>query len=179
MKLKKVQKISVQNEEKNNYFNSIKDKESKYLTREQIFKRNDIDKRYLGNISKENIKKIEELNKKIVKLEEEKNKKIKELEEVEMSIQMINEDMYGIKSMKYKNEMMEKSIEDTDKLILIDRDKEQLKNLQFKIKRQEYLNYEQKLELEAKRKKEEERLKKLREIDEIKRQKELEEKNQK
>ena len=33
--------------------NSIKDKESKYLTREQIFKRNDIDKRYLGNISKE------------------------------------------------------------------------------------------------------------------------------
>ena len=61
------------------------------------------------------------------------------LDEVDLSIQMIEKDMYERNNMQFKNEMMEKSIEDLNKLNKINRDKEELKILLHKISSREIM----------------------------------------
>ena len=72
-------------------------------------------------------------------MKKQKKNQMSKLDEVDLSIQMIEKDMYERKNMQFKNEMMEKSIEDLNKLNKINRDKEELKILLHKISSREIM----------------------------------------
>ena len=162
-----------------NYKNSLNKKDKDNITKEQIMKRDKLDKKYIELRFQEINEKIDELNIKKEILEKKLDEQQNELNDIDIKIQIIQESMLERKNMQYKRTMLEKSVEDTNLLNLINKDKEELKNLQYKLRRREHEKYEQEMVLEAQRQIREKKQKEKEEQEKILYDKKMEEINKK
>ena len=157
------------------------------LALEKIEKRKELDKKFYGNKIEENNKRIDELNYNKNIIENALNKKIKEKNETYFVIYNLKNDIQQGNNIKYNKTMLKKSIEETELLNKINKDKAELnriknkKNLIVQLNADEIIKKTQEEMLKEKQKKLEEEKEQERKLiqDKLRKQYEEEEKKQK
>lgn len=133
-------------------------------TEKQLKNREEFDQIYNSLKQKEKKDKINKLYKQKEILENKLKEKNIFLEEIENEIYSIKQNMYEHNNLINKSRLLEKSIKEIEKLNIINKNKDELKLLQSKLKRIEYDNTQKEMALEAKRKIEEKKKKELEDI---------------
>ena len=112
------------------------------ITKEQKEKRKEFEKKLNNQKIEENNKKKEELYKDKKIIENKLNKKIQEKNEIFYIIENLKQDIQQGNNIKYNKDMLQKSIEETELLNKINKDKEELRQLKNKINIRTQLNAE-------------------------------------
>ena len=185
--IKNIEDLSIKNKKYRNQMNTLyivskKDRP----TQEQLYKRQEIGKSFYSINIRKNNEKLNEFNIERETLEKTLEEKNIDLENIKYMIQYLKDKILEEEEMKYNKTMLEKSIEETEKLNKINKSKADLSQLQDRIKRREQQNLEKEMALEAQRnyneklrKEQEEKNKERLKIIEEEKKKKLEEENKK